>query len=134
MLLNVKQVFATHCSHTLILQGCVSSTLCTIYSLVQRQKNDLAMERTPNSVLYEIQKKANSCISPGDLGCLPAKIESGFSRFTAEQWKNWTLYYSLFRLKDVLPRVHYECWLLFVKGCYLLCHRTISKILKNGII
>ena len=81
----------------------------------------------PSSVLHEIQEKVNFSVSPGDLGRLPAKIESGFSGFTAEQWKNWTLYYSLFCLKDVLPRAHYECWHLFVKGCYLLCRRTISN-------
>ena len=48
------------------------------------------------------------------------------SGFTAEQWKNWMILYSLSALKDVLPWQHYNCWHLFVKVCFLLCRRTIT--------
>ena len=54
------------------------------------------------------------------------KIASGFAGFTAEQWKNWTIYFSLFSLKGVSPRPHYECWPLFVKACFSLCRRYIT--------
>ena len=81
----------------------------------------------PPNVLQDVQAKVDSVITPNDLGRLPSKIASGFSGCTAEQWKNWTLYYSLFSLKGVLPHRHYECWHLFVKACYLLCRRSISK-------
>ena len=37
------------------------------------------------------------------------------------------MYYSLVCLKDILPRSDYDCWKLFVKACYLLCQRSISK-------
>ncbi len=52
---------------------------------------------------------------------IPSKIASGFSGFTAEQWRNWTILYSLSALKDVLPREHFNCWHLFVRACHLLC-------------
>ena len=34
-----------------------------------------------------IQEKVDSFIAPADIGRLPMKISSGFSGFTAEQWK-----------------------------------------------
>lgn len=74
-----------------------------------------------------IQKKVDSFISPPDIGRVPFKIASGFAGFTAEQWKNWTLFFSLFALKDVIPRPHYNCWHLFVKACYCLCRRSLSS-------
>ena len=74
-----------------------------------------------------IQRKVDSFVSPPDNGRVPYKISPGFSGFTAEQWKNWTLYFSLFALKDAIPWQHYNCWLLFVKACFLLCRRTITS-------
>lgn len=74
-----------------------------------------------------IQQKVDSFVTPADIGRLPMKISSGFSGFTAEQWKNWVIFYSLFALKDVLPWQHYNCWHLFVKVCFLLCRRTITQ-------
>ena len=56
----------------------------------------------------------------------PPKISSGFSAFTADQWKNWILLYSLPSLKGILPHRDYNCWLLFVKACNLLCRRFIT--------
>ena len=42
-----------------------------------------------------IQEKVNSFVTPNDIGRIPLKILSGFSRFTADQFKNWTIYFSL---------------------------------------
>ena len=56
----------------------------------------------------------------------PTKIASGFSGFSAEQWRNWTLLFSLFSLKGILPHSHYNCWQLYVKACHLICSRSIS--------
>lgn len=63
---------------------------------------------------------------PADLGRIPSKIESSFAGFTAEQWKKWTMFYSLFALKGILPWQHYNCWQLFVKAYYHICCRAIS--------
>ena len=76
--------------------------------------------------LEAIQSKVDSFIVPDDVGRIPAKISSGFSGFSADQWKNWTLLYSLPSLKEILPHKEYDCWLLFVKACNLLCRRQIT--------
>lgn len=73
-----------------------------------------------------IQDKVDAFVTPTDIGRIPAKIMSGFSSFTAEQWRNWTLIYSLCSLKGVIPFQHYDCWLLFVKATHLLCRRQIT--------
>ena len=64
-----------------------------------------------------IQQRVNSFITPNDIGRIPLKIASNFAGFTAEQWKNWTVYFSLYALQGILPRPHYQCWVLFVKAC-----------------
>ena len=73
-----------------------------------------------------IQSKVDSFTTPDDVGRIPTKISSGFSGFKAEQWRNWTLLFSLYSLKDEIPHSHYNCWQLFVKACHLLCRRTIT--------
>ena len=57
-----------------------------------------------------IQQKVNSFHTPADVGRIPTKISSGFSGFSADQWRNWTLLYSLYALKDVLYYSHFNCW------------------------
>lgn len=76
-----------------------------------------------------LQTCVDSFVCPGDVGRLPYKILSGFSSFTAEQWKSWTCLFSLSALKGVLPWRYYQHWQLFVKACYLLCRREISEAL-----
>ena len=58
--------------------------------------------------------------------CLLDFGPAGFSGFTADQWKNWTLIFSTIVLKPILPSSHYHCWCLFVDACRLLCSRAIS--------
>ena len=41
-----------------------------------------------------IQLRVDSFVSPSEIGWIPTKISSSFSGFTAEQWKNWTIYFS----------------------------------------
>ena len=74
----------------------------------------------------DIQSKVDSFNAPPDIGRIPYKINSKFSGMKADQWKNWTLYFSLFSLKDVLPAKHYDCWLSFVKICSKICRRSIE--------
>lgn len=69
----------------------------------------------------EIQEKVDRFVTPKGLGRLPFKISSGFAGFTAEQRKNWTLFFSLYSLKGSIPRRHYQCWQFFAKACFLLC-------------
>ena len=73
-----------------------------------------------NSKCYnDIQTRVDSHVCPNDVGRIPSKISSAFSGFTGEQWKNRTMYFSLFALKGVLPWRHCNCWQIFVHACYL---------------
>lgn len=56
-----------------------------------------------HSQLQGIQARVNSVVVPPTIGRIPRKIASSFAEFTAEQWKNWTMVYSLFALCDILP-------------------------------
>ena len=47
-----------------------------------------------------IQEKVDVFVTPTDISRIPSKITSGFSSFTAEQWRNWTLIYLLCSLKE----------------------------------
>ena len=65
---------------------------------------------------------------PTDIGRLPKKISSNYGSYTAEQWKNWTLIYSMFALKGVIADKHLQCWQTFVLACKYLCKTTITSI------
>ncbi len=68
------------------------------------------------NAFQDIQANVDKFITPEDLGRIPTIIASGFSGFTADQWRNWTIVFSLYSLKDILPHRHYNCWQLFVKA------------------
>lgn len=68
-----------------------------------------------------IQNRVNSLVVPPDIGRIPHKIISGFASFTADQWKNWVVYYSLLSLRGLLPNDIHECWRHFVLACRILC-------------
>ena len=58
---------------------------------------------------------------PSDVGCIPHKIESSFYRFTADQYKNWVVRYSIMCLHNLLSPEHIDCWRHFVLACRLMC-------------
>lgn len=66
-------------------------------------------------------------VLPSDIGRIPQKISSGFSSFTADQWKNWSLYFSVIVLRDILPNDTLECWRHFVLACRLLTSKQINR-------
>ena len=73
-----------------------------------------------------IQSTIDRFTVPAHIGRIPHKIGSQFSSFTADQWKNWTLIYSIIVLKSILPEQEYRCWCIFVDACHLLCSRAIT--------
>ena len=85
-----------------------------------------SMKLIESKQLLDIQCIVDSFVTPSDVGRIPSKIASGFSGFTVEQWRNWTILYSLPALKGILPRDHFNCWHYFVKACHLLCRREIT--------
>lgn len=62
---------------------------------------------------------------PVSIGRLPARIESG-TTFTAEQWMNWTLYYSVYCLFGLLSTDMMECWRHFILACRRLCKGNLT--------
>uniref|UniRef100_A0A1X7VF95 Uncharacterized protein n=1 Tax=Amphimedon queenslandica TaxID=400682 RepID=A0A1X7VF95_AMPQE len=87
---------------------------------------------TSSQVLVDIQKKVGSFSCPSDVGRIPSKIQSSFSGFTADQWRSWTVLFSLFSSKGIIPANDYNCWLLFVKACDLLCRRSLTAFELNN--
>ena len=83
----------------------------------------LSLNILSDRMMLTIQHRVDSFVTPTSLK-LGNKIASGFSHFSADQWKNWTLYYSLFGLKGLIPYNHYNCWHLYV--CTILCTVKIS--------
>ena len=59
---------------------------------------------------------------------LPKKISSNYGSYTAEQWKNWTLIYSIYALDTVIGAEHLRCWQSFVLACKYLCRSTLSRL------
>ena len=87
-------------------------------------KNDLLTKDN----MRVIQARVDSMSTPSGIGRIPRKISSSFGGFTAEQWKNWVIVFSMFALRGVLPQEHYSCWQAFVLGCFFLCRREISSV------
>lgn len=65
-------------------------------------------------------------VVPSDIGRIPHKIFSGFASFTADQFKNWIVHFSLITLRDILAPNDLECWRHFVLACRLLCSRQLG--------
>ena len=89
------------------------------------------------SQLNNIEDRIKSLEVPGDIGRLPTRITSNSGSYTAEQWKNWTLIYSIYCLKGILTEDHFRCWQTFVLACKYFCQSAISKTdlnIADGLI
>ena len=76
--------------------------------------------------LESIQEKVDRCVATNQIGQIPNKISSNFARLTANEWKNWTLLFSLIALRDTLPQEHLMCWQLFVNACSIISSAILS--------
>ncbi len=76
--------------------------------------------------LIKIEYRLREIVVPSGLGRLPVTVAAG-TFLTAEQWKNWTLYFSIYCLHDILPRNHLECWRQFVLACQKLSPHEITE-------
>jgi hypothetical protein len=74
----------------------------------------------------KIQNIVDNISVPSDVGRIPQKIESGFSGFKADQFKNWINTYSIPALFDFLPSQSLECWRHFVLACRILCKHHLT--------
>lgn len=78
--------------------------------------------------LQTIQLRVDSVNVPSTIGRIPKKIATAFGGFTAEQWMNWTLVYSLYALRGLIPDQDYKCWEAFVLACRLLTNPVLTDI------
>ena len=84
-----------------------------------------------------LEDKINSLDVGTGIGRLLHRIASNhYGGYTASQWKNWTLIYSMFCLKSFLPDSHLRCCQTFVLACQYLCSPVISKtdIIKADLL
>ena len=77
--------------------------------------------------LCSASRKMDSIIPPTKIGHIPRKLESNFSSFTTDEWKNWILIYSVYFLKGVVGEPHYDCWCLLVDSCSIFCQFIVTK-------
>ena len=75
----------------------------------------------------KLEQVVAKILTPRSVGRIPNKIGSGFSGFTANQWKNWITIFSPVALKEILPTDHLRCWLLYVRACFLICNHIITS-------
>ena len=74
-----------------------------------------------------LQQKSDIMIPPAKIGRISYKIESGFASFTADEWKNWIIIFSVHALHNIIEDSHFKCWYLLVESCVILLHPVISK-------
>jgi hypothetical protein len=74
-----------------------------------------------------IQQRIDSCMAPPDIGRILQKVSSSFSSLTADQWKNWVVYFSILTLNDILTEDALQCWKYFSLACRMLSSKCISK-------
>ncbi len=88
----------------------------------------MANDYLSSEKLQIIQEKVNSFKCPPDIGRIPHQIASRFSGLKADQWKSWTLHFSLYAMKGLIPSPDYSCWCKFVEACSLICRRSVEKL------
>lgn len=85
----------------------------------------------------QLKETIKSIDVPSDIGRLAMRKSSNSGWCTAEQWKNWTLIYSIYCLKGILPDEHFKCWQTYMLACKYLCQSVISRTdldIADGLI
>ena len=74
----------------------------------------------------KIEANLDGIEAPSDTGKLPTKLVNAFGFFTADELKNWTVLFSIYALKDVMPEEHLEYWRSFVLASRILCSKVLT--------
>ena len=67
-----------------------------------------------------IQDRVDRFVVLSDIDHIPHKIFPGFASFTADQFKNWIVHFSVIALRDTLAPNDLECWRHFVLDCFVV--------------
>ena len=79
------------------------------------------------SKLEKVESRLEEINSSTDIGRIPFHISGHYGVFSAAEWKNWKVTFSLYALCGFLPDVDYKCWDKFVLACRLLCKPFVTK-------
>ncbi|KAK3109075.1 hypothetical protein FSP39_022559 [Pinctada imbricata] len=77
--------------------------------------------------LETIEGRLSEVNASTDIGRIPTHISGNYGVFSAAEWKNWTVSFSLYALCGLLPQDDYRCWEKFVLVCRILCKPYITK-------
>ena len=77
------------------------------------------------TALAKIKERLRHTVVPTGLGRLLVSIEVGCF-LTADQWKNWTIYFLMYCLHDLLPQSQLECWRHCILACSRLCKYSVT--------
>ena len=77
--------------------------------------------------LLKIQEKLDKLKVPATVGRMPKKIQNSYGGFTADQWKSFTVLFSIYALWDILPSCDLELWRDFVMACSCICSSVITE-------
>ncbi len=88
----------------MVLASCIIDPMHCLFLGIAKKffKVWMANDYLSSEKLQNIQGKVNSFKCPPDVGRTPHKIASKFSGLKADQWKNWTLHFSLFAMKGMI--------------------------------
>ena len=99
--------------------------------LLGTAKRALSIWKTKNIVNLEALTGIQNCVDkfvvPSDIGRIPSKIASGFSGFTANQWKHWVIIYSLICMKKYLKDEEFKCWQDFVYAVTVFSSPVVNE-------
>lgn len=87
--------------------------------------------------ITKIERRLRNLIIPVGLGRIPVSINVGCF-LIADQWKNWTIYFSIYCLQDLLPPPQLKCWRHFVLACRRICQFSVTEeditIIADGLL
>ena len=83
-------------------------------------------EHLSRPVLTQVDERISKINVMTDVGRIPSEISSNYGSLTADEWKNWTMLYSIFCLTGLLPDNNLKCWQTFVMVCRTLVKPSIT--------
>ena len=79
-----------------------------------------------DSKIDEIDEKIKEMGKHTELG-RTTKSMTHCKSMKADEWKNWVFTFSLYSLRDLIPKNHYHLWQIFVRACLLLINTSITR-------
>jgi len=77
--------------------------------------------------LNKVWERMSKLSVPSDVGRIARKISQCYKNMKADEWKHWTLIYSMFSLRNIISAQDLNIWSVFVNACFIICSRSISR-------